>query len=156
MLPAVFVSALYSPELSWFGEMLSWLDFNSAPLNFALEISPASKIPVKCCGFNFWKERKITYLIRGLIKCNKLRTPPSFLPARIFVIRTGLFSKTDKAVEILKICPPPSRYDPSISISVGISEEAIRVLKWFKKGLLSYLIFNKKSFVELNIQIPFK
>src|SRR3989441_1668341 len=45
------------------------------------------------------------------------RSPGLFLPALTFVTRTGRPKMIENATAVLRICPPPSPYEPSISSS---------------------------------------
>src|SRR2546425_12071145 len=45
------------------------------------------------------------------------RSPGLFLPALTLVTRTGRPRMIEKATAVLRICPPPSPYEPSISSS---------------------------------------
>ena len=92
MLPAVPTSKLYSPGRISPGENVNFEEPIDNPSVSALHSVFIQEMAVRCCGRNPGVDRL----------------------ARIFVISTGFFVKTERATAYRKICPPPSPYDPSI------------------------------------------
>lgn len=96
MLPAVFTSTWNFPPLSFPGINSIWVEPSSSPVIWALEIFPMVETEFRCC----------------------IIIPGFGLPARMFLTRNFLPVKAERAVETLKRAPPPSLYEPSISIIV--------------------------------------